>query len=227
MTVLVPLHAFDDAHEVRRTWRPALERDKVTSVAITVAIHLLIVAAALTAVQVAKPRVMQELTVHITPERPKPAPEIKPPQHLAVPSVITAPPPDIVVQTTTPPPVVAVPPPPVAAPVAPPAPVTSQKTAGESRDNFLGRLLAQLNRFKQYPRAARQAHIEGVVMLHFVMDANGKLLRFDIAKSSGRPILDNEALALIQRAQPLPPLPADFPSSTLDAVVPIEFSLNG
>jgi periplasmic protein TonB len=88
-------------------------------------------------------------------------------------------------------------------------------------------LLAQLGRFKQYPRAARQAHIEGVVMLHFVMDAQGRVLSFEIAKSSGRPVLDTEALALIQRAQPLPALPADYPSRTLDAVVPIEFSLNG
>ncbi|HEY1877419.1 MAG TPA: energy transducer TonB, partial [Rhizomicrobium sp.] len=87
--------------------------------------------------------------------------------------------------------------------------------------------LARLNRFKQSPRAARQAHLEGVVMLHFVIDAQGRVSRFDIAKSSGRPVLDNEALALISRAQPLPPLPADFPTSILDAVVPIEFSLNG
>ena len=96
---------------------------------------------------------------------------------------------------------------------------------GEGRDTFLGRLLAQLNRVKQYPRAARQAHIEGVVMLHFVMDAQGKVVSFEIAKSSGRPVLDNEALALIQRAQ-LPPLPAGYPTSTLDAVVPIQFYLS-
>ncbi len=106
------------------------------------------------------------------------------------------------------------------------APITApQAVAGEGRDSFLGRVLAQLNRFKQYPRPARQAHIEGVVVLHFVMDAQGKVLRFEIAKSSGRSVLDNEALALIQRAQ-LPPLPVGFPTSTLDAVVPIQFSLN-
>jgi len=87
-------------------------------------------------------------------------------------------------------------------------------------------VLAQLNRFKQYPRAARQARIEGVVMLHFVMAADGKVQSFEISKSSGRPVLDAEALALIQRAQPLPALPPDFPSRTLDAVVPIEFSLS-
>lgn len=110
--------------------------------------------------------------------------------------------------------------------MAPPAGSPLQNAAGETRDSFLAKLLAQLNRFKQYPRAARQAHIEGVVMLHFVMDAQGKVLRFEIAKSSGRPVLDNEALALIGCAQPLPALPANFPTSTLDAVVPIEFSLN-
>jgi len=100
------------------------------------------------------------------------------------------------------------------------------KAAAETRDSYLGRVLAQLNRFKQYPRAARQARIEGVVMLHFVMAADGKVQSFEISKSSGRPVLDAEALALIQRAQPLPALPPDFPSRTLDAVVPIEFSLS-
>ena len=72
-------------------------------------------------------------------------------------------------------------------------------------------LLAQLNRFKQYPRTARQARIEGVVMLHFVMDAQGKVISYEIAKSSGRPILDAEALALIQRAQPLPAIAGGLP----------------
>jgi len=109
---------------------------------------------------------------------------------------------------------------------APTPPAAAPNGSGEGRDSFLGRLLAQLNRFKQYPRTARQAHIEGVVMLHFVMDAQGKVISYEIARSSGRPILDTEALALIQRAQPLPALPADFPTRTLDAIVPIEFSLN-
>jgi TonB family protein len=224
MTLQVPLNAFGGVHAVRRTWRSSLDRDKLTGIAVTVAIHVLIAIAALTAVEVARPQAMRELTVHINLERPKLAEAIKPPQHLAVPTTITAPLPDIVVQTVTPPPMVATAP--VAAPVAPPALAAPRKAAGETRDNFLGRLLAQLNRFKQYPRAARQAHIEGVVMLHFVMDGQGRVLSFEIVRSSGHPVLDNEALALIQRAQPLPALPADFPSPSLDAVVPIEFSLN-
>ncbi len=64
------------------------------------------------------------------------------------------------------------------------------------------------------------------MLLHFIMDAEGRVTSFEIAKSSGRPVLDAEALALIQRAQPLPTLPASYPSRNLDAIVPIEFYLD-
>jgi len=224
MTVSYSLQAFEKSRALRTEHENLPERDRLVGIAITIAVHVLIAVAALTTVQVVRPKVMQELSVQITPERPKPLEEPKALPKLAPPAPVTAPVPEVVIQTAPPPVIVQ---PPLAAPVAPSAPalVIAPQSAGESRDSFLARLLAQLNRVKQYPRAARQARIEGVVMLHFVMDAQGKLVSFDIAKSSGRPVLDNEALALIQRAQ-LPPLPAGFPTNTLDAVVPIQFFLN-
>jgi len=226
MTVPFPLDAFDEARPVRpKLPRPKMDTDKLVGIGVTVAVHAVILAMALTAVHVARPKVMQELSVQIMPQKRQKLEDVKPLPKMVAPSIITAPPPEFTVKTVTPPPVVAQVP--VASPV-PPAPVASpSKASGETRDSYLGRLLAQLNRFKQYPRTARQARIEGVVMLHFVMDADGKVVSFEISKSSGRPVLDAEALALIQRAQPLPALPADFPTRTLDAVVPIEFSLKG
>ena len=224
MTVLFPPEAFDQAHSVRPRPRPGLDRARLVSIGITIAIHALILVGALTVVQVSHTRVMQELSVHIAPQKTLAAKEIiAPPPKLIQPTIMTVPPPEVTVATVTPPPVTAQQ---SVAPVAPTPPPAAPSGAGEGRDSFLGRLLAQLNRFKQYPRTARLAHIEGVVMLHFVMDAQGKVISYEIAKSSGRPILDSEALALIQRAQPLPALPADFPTRTLDAIVPIEFSLN-
>jgi protein TonB len=203
---------------------PRLDTDRLAGLGVTLAVHVVILALALTAVHVARPRVMQELSVQITPGKIKPVEEVKPLPKLVAPSIVTVPPPEFTVPVAVPPPVMAQPP--VAVTPAPTAPVPApQKPAGETRDSYLGRVLAQLNRFKQYPRAARQARIEGVVMLHFVMDADGKVQRAEIAKTSGRAVLDAEALALIQRAQPLPALPADFPTRSLDAVVPIEFSL--
>jgi len=224
MTVSYSPQAFEKSRVLRPAGESLPERDRLVSIAITIAVHGLIAIAALTTVQVVRPKVMQELSVQITPERPKPPEEPKQLPKLAPPAPVTAPVPEVVIQTAPPPPVIAQPPvPPVAPSVL--VPVTAPQGTGEGRDSFLARLLAQLNRVKQYPRAARQARIEGVVMLHFVMDAQGKLVSFEIAKSSGRPVLDNEALALIQRAQ-LPPLPPGFPTDTLDAVVPIQFSLD-
>ena len=188
------------------------ERDRLVSIAITIAMHVADRRRGPDGgAWWSHPKVMQELSVQITPEKPKPVEDfLKPPPKLAPPAPVTAPragsrDPDRAAAAGR-------------RPAAggrrrrrcrrrSPAPQTA---AGEGRDSFLARLLAQLNRFKQYPRAARQAHIEGVVMLHFVMDAQGKVVSFEIAKSSGRPVLDTEALALIQRAQPLPALPRGF-----------------
>ena len=224
MTVSFPSDAFDGANPVVRR-KPARDHARLIAIAITIAIHAVILAMALTAVQVARPRVMQELSVQIAPQKIEPVKDIAPPPRLMVPAPITAPLPDVVLQSATPPPVVAQPP--AAKPMPPASRAAPQTASGEGRDAFFARLLARLNRYKQYPHAARQARIQGVVQLHFVMDAQGKVLSFEIARSSGRPVLDAEALALIQRAQPLPLLPADFPTPTLDAIVPIEFSLSG
>ncbi len=216
MTVPLPSNAFDGGLPVPRLRpRPSLDRGKLVSIGLTIAFHVVILGAALTAVEVSRPRVLQELSVSISPARnPLPREDLAAsPKLVQPPSVITMAPPEVTFQTASP--IVAAPPAPQPSPVA-----------GEGRDAFLGRLLGQLNRFKQYPRAARQAHIQGVVMLHFIMDAEGKVTFFEVAKSSGRPVLDAEALALIQRAQPLPALPAGYPTRTLDAIVPIEFYLD-
>jgi protein TonB len=113
---------------------------------------------------------------------------------------------------------------PAPTPPAPPAPPAPAAT-GETQQSYLARLLAYLNRFKRYPAEARAARITGVVMLHFVMDKTGDVSTAEISQTSGKPLLDAEALALIERAQPLPAIPADFGKDTINAIVPIEFSL--
>jgi protein TonB len=224
MTLPYRLDAFENARLLSLPRPPSFDRSRLASIAITIAVHAAILGAALTAVHVSHNKVMRELSVQITPQKLEPPKDdvMAPPPQLTQPTIVTVAPPEVTIPT---------PPSPIqvqqaVAKPAPPVAAVRSPVAGEGRDAFLGRLLGQLNRFKQYPRSARQAHIEGVVQLHFVMDAEGKVLSFEIAKSSGRPILDSEALALIQRAQPLPALPADYPTRTLDAIVPIEFYLN-
>ena len=85
MTVPYPLDAFETAQPVRRVRAPKFNRDKLISVGITVAVHAVVLAMALTAVHVARPKVMQELTVEITPEKRQELEDIKP-----VPKLMTA-----------------------------------------------------------------------------------------------------------------------------------------
>lgn len=227
MTLQLNHSAFDErtAHPLRELPRTSSDaRNRAGAFLITVSIHVGAVLAFLVGVRVAAP-VLAPPALMVQLEMPKKQKLdlTTPPPALMRPTIVTAPPPEVEIQAAprviaAAPPVVEAQPPAIAAPVA-------QRGQSEGRDSFLGRLLAQLNRFKHYPPEARKAHIEGVVLLHFVMDETGHVTRAEIGKSSGRPALDKEALALIERAQPLPALPPDFPTRTLDAMVPIEFSL--
>src|SRR5450432_902132 len=103
MSLSYPQRAFDHARPVLRARRLPPAGDKFTSITITIAIHMVIAAMALTAVHVTRPKVMQELSVQITPARIKQAEDIRPLPKLAAPRVITAPPPEISVQIAPPP----------------------------------------------------------------------------------------------------------------------------
>ena len=83
-------------------------------------------------------------------------------------------------------------------------------------------LVARLAKVQRYPAQARG--VQGVVSLAFTIDRHGALVSSRIVESSGSAVLDAEALALIKRAVPLPPPPADLADGDLSFVVPIRFA---
>ena len=52
------------------------------------------------------------------------------------------------------------------------------------------------------------------------------MLAYRLVKSSGFPALDEETLAMIQRASPVPAPPAGMISGRGEVVIPVEFSLH-
>lgn len=86
-------------------------------------------------------------------------------------------------------------------------------------------VMAHLGRHKRYPIEARQKRLEGEVLLRFVMDRTGKIRSASLTKPSGTAILDAEALAMLVRAQPLPPLPTQVRGEQVELVVPINYRL--
>lgn len=91
--------------------------------------------------------------------------------------------------------------------------------------DYLAALRAWLERHKEYPSRARRRRIEGTALLVFVMDRSGKVLAQRIERSAGEPTLDRAALEMIDRAQPLPPLPDGLGGARLEIRVPVQFRL--
>ena len=93
--------------------------------------------------------------------------------------------------------------------------------------DYLSRLEAHLNAYKNYPYDARIHHEEGTVQLRFMLDRTGHVLSYDVVGSSGFASLDAEAEArqMIRRADPFPPMPADYRGDTLDLTVPVNFAV--
>ena len=110
----------------------------------------------------------------------------------------------------------------------PPAPQTAQQVKGGAtavEPSWQASLVRQLQRFKRYPAAAQSRNETGVVLLSFSLDRTGHVLAHSIARSSGYADLDNEVMAMIMRAEPLPPFPASMTQAQIDLTVPIRFSL--
>lgn len=83
------------------------------------------------------------------------------------------------------------------------------------------RLEEVLERNKRYPATAQRRREQGVTVVSFVVDREGKLLSSRIVHSSGSAALDGEALELLRRSVPFPPPPA----GSVNVEAPVRFNL--
>jgi TonB family protein len=84
-------------------------------------------------------------------------------------------------------------------------------------------LAAHLERFKHYPDKARARGDQGTATVAFTIDHDGRVVTSRIVQSSGSETLDEETLAMLVRAQPLPKPPDNILDSELSFVVPVRF----
>jgi periplasmic protein TonB len=136
-----------------------------------------------------------------TPEPPKPQPPVEQREATATPSVEL---------------------PPSAA--APPTPGAEVHTPA-ALIRWQSALAAHIERFKRYPQEARAHEKQGVARVAFTIDHEGRLLSSRIVQSSGSATLDEETLAMLARAQPMPRPPEQLSDGELSFVVPVRFSL--
>lgn len=97
-----------------------------------------------------------------------------------------------------------------------------QADYGWLRDTLWNRI----QELKRYPALARSNHWEGKVVVAAVIREDGTVVGLRIAESSGRPILDQEALSVMRQASPLTlKHPLGKPQVTI--LIPISYRLDG
>jgi len=149
----------------------------------------------------------------VLPSPPKPAP--RPPEQ------IVKPPPKPVIKR-------AQPAPPTAETRAQSAPnsvsAAAQRASGASSlsaGNWRGQVSAQLNRNKPGLGAGEG---QGSVTVFFTIDRRGHVLSSRVTQSSGSAALDQKALEMIRRSNPLPAPPPEVAGATIAFPLTIRFS---
>lgn len=82
-----------------------------------------------------------------------------------------------------------------------------------------------MERYKRYPERAQRRRIEGTALLRFTLAPDGEVLAYALERSTGSEELDREVIRMIERASPLPAMPADLVVSRLELSVPVTFAL--
>ncbi|MBX9778212.1 MAG: energy transducer TonB [Xanthobacteraceae bacterium] len=105
------------------------------------------------------------------------------------------------------------------------APADSASGVGRGRSDanstYGGLVAAHLQRYKQYPAAARKARARGVATVSFTVDETGRVTSVELAQTSGVSAFDQEVVAMVRRASPFP-RPPDRRSR--DFTVPVRFN---
>ncbi|MFA5898981.1 MAG: TonB family protein [Hyphomicrobium sp.] len=88
-----------------------------------------------------------------------------------------------------------------------------------ARRLYMGEVAKKLQRNKVNPRSTQT----GTVVLGFTLDQRGEILSRTVVQSSGSKLLDDAALASLERAAPFPPLPGEAFNGSLELQVPFRF----
>ncbi len=107
------------------------------------------------------------------------------------------------------------------------APINSDANSNaQAKLSWESLVKGKLNRIKDYPLDARNRRRSGMPQVSFSVDAQGRVSNVTLQIRSGTASLDREAVAVVSRAQPLPPPPPEMlQQGAVKVTMPIDFNL--
>ncbi len=94
------------------------------------------------------------------------------------------------------------------------------------RAEYIRLLQSRLNAQKRYPNAAKRRGATGTAKVRFIILADGSMVSSELLQSTGNQHLDKEALRMLSRAEPFPPIPKGLKLKQIDLQIPIVFELH-
>lgn len=92
------------------------------------------------------------------------------------------------------------------------------------RQRYTQVLSLWLYKFREYPEEAKRAGLRGQAILRIRIDRKGRILYFQIDRSTGHALLDQAIRDTVVRANPVPEVPPHFPGgSQLEFVMAMRF----
>jgi len=86
---------------------------------------------------------------------------------------------------------------------------------------YRGKLFSHISGKKVNPRS----RVQGTVVVRFTVGPQGELISREVTESSGSKVLDDAAMASIDRAAPFPPMPVEANAGPLVVSVPFKFTV--
>ena len=115
---------------------------------------------------------------------------------------------------------------PLGARVAPQsAPAPEQTLDAGTLAQYRLAIISAARRYKRYPRAALDNNWQGRVEVRMVVGANGAIAALNVRSSAGHPVLDQQALEMIERAKAAAQVPPALRGREFTVDIPVIFSL--
>ena len=99
------------------------------------------------------------------------------------------------------------------------------ESARRTRATWQKQLIAHLDKHKRYP--AERSQNSAVILVSFALDRMGHVLSASVVKGSGDAALDEAALAMVRRSDPVPKPPPNVADEGLNFTLPVIFRIKG
>lgn len=103
-------------------------------------------------------------------------------------------------------------------------PANQQDSVAAIRARYEQKISAWLQQHRIYPSEAQEQKLAGNPLLRVRMDRSGNVKLFIVDRSSGHDVLDQAALQMVNRANPFPAPPENYPGGALlEFLIPVTF----